>query len=294
MGEEIIVKEKETVKEIEDLLKNILPWSPLSIDRAVDNKLEQNPFLGGIYFFPIAEITVANDREDIPGLIRERFLNILAASYKSQNSIITVFKGEKDKLQVYIGFQLNTHSEINTTKPEVFQSIVEGVIPGSKTKLDRTIKLPDMISDKKYGGIISGIPIIKIEDEKQHFNIASVIRSLYGEEFVLAIISKPILPDELSQHFLNVLKARDICHQFAVQTKGSEGGGSQSEQKSITRTKGSTHSGAFIYSYSRQKSRCEQIGKSIEEHWGQTLTKEIQNGMAKELEQIADNYLIAY
>lgn len=318
MTEEIIVQDKEKVNEIESLLKNILPWSPLSIDKTIDNKLEQDPFLGGIYFFPISEITVANNREDIPELIRKRFLNILTASYKSQNSIVTVFKGEKGKLQIYIGFQLNTSNENTTAKPEVFQSIVEGVIPGSKTKLDKTINLPDMISSKKYGGIISGIPTIKIEDENQHFNIASVIRSLYGEEFVLAIISKPILPDELSQQFLNILNARDVCHQFAVQTKGLESGGSEGKQNSETITESKTLAEGFIaniiesakvlfnkdsthseegfwkgltYSYSKQKSECEQTGKSFEEHWGQSLNKEIQNGMAKELEQIADNYL---
>ncbi len=314
---EITVKEKETVEEIEKLLKNILPWSPLSIDKTMDNKLEQRPKLGEIYFFQISEITVANNKEDLPELIRKRFLNILTASYKSQNSIVTVFKGEKDKLRVYIGFQLNIHSEANTTKPEVFQSIVEGVIPGSKTKLDKTINLPAMILDKKYGGIISGIPTIKIEDEKQHFNIASVIRSLYGEEFVLAIISKPILSDELSQQFLNILNARDVCHQLAVQTEGSESGESRGEQNSemITENKtlaegtikhiyesakalfnkDSTHNEegfwGILYSYSNQKSTSEQKGENKEKHWGQSLTKEIQNGIAKELEQIADNYL---
>ncbi|MCZ7611863.1 MAG: DUF87 domain-containing protein [Ignavibacterium sp.] len=62
------------------------------------------------------------------------------------------------------------------------------------------------------------------------------------------------------------------------------------------RNKDSTHNeegfwAGLIYSYSKQKSGCEQTGKSFEEHWGQTLNKEIQDGMAKELEQISDNYL---
>lgn len=55
-------------------------------------------------------------------------------------------------------------------------------MPGEKIIFDSNVSFSSLIENLPKGGIITGIPSLKNDDEKQQFNLSSVVRSMYGRE----------------------------------------------------------------------------------------------------------------
>jgi hypothetical protein len=218
----------ERIETIKSTIKGLLPWFEINETSQVVEHTEKTPksYLGQFHLFPITELTISNDVEDVAKFINERYLNVLVASYKAGLTVMTAITGKKGKIQIYLGFLTDKDKD-----PYVFQKIIEGVLPGIKTQYKETLNLRQLIQNQEYGGIVSGIPTLKIDDERQKFNISSVIRSMYGENYTLVIISKPVEQSTAVQQFKEILDIRDSCHRIANQTRSIEGGGSNSDQK---------------------------------------------------------------
>ena len=152
---------EERIQIIEDALKVLLPWSEITEASQIAECTEESPvgYLRQFYLFPIAELTLSNEVDDVAKFINGRYLNVLASSYKAGLTVMTAFTGRKGKVQVYVGFLSDENKD-----PYVFQKIIEGVLPGIKTQLKETLKLEQLLQNQKYGGIVSGIPTLKIDD----------------------------------------------------------------------------------------------------------------------------------
>lgn len=317
----------ERIETIESALKGLLPWFEINEVSQIVEYTEEFPesYLGQFYLFPITELTLSNDLEDVAKFINERYLNVLAASYRAGLTVMTAITGTKGKIQVYLGFLTDRNKD-----PYVFQKIVEGVLPGVKIECRETLKLEQLLQNQKYGGIVSGIPTLKIDDERQKFNISSVVRSMYGENYTLVIISKPIEESISVKQFKRILDIRDNCHELSRQTKSSEKGSGESEGSSETHTNGSSKMSAgtrvagsigtvagtvagavaagplgagagaaiggglaMFISGGKYITESTTTGttKGTEKHWSESLSFEQQNGIALELEKIAENFI---
>lgn len=280
----------ERIETIESALKGLLPWFEINEASKIVKYTEEFPesYLGQFYLFPITELTISNDLKDVAKFINERYLNVLAASYRAGLTVMTAITGKKGKIQVYLGFLTDKNKD-----PYVFQKIVEGVLPGVKIECRETLKLEQLLQNQKYGGIVSGIPTLKIDDERQKFNISSVVRSMYGENYTLVMISKPIEESISVKQFKKILDIRDNCHRIVKQTRNIEGGGSKSKQRqsSETKTKGRFFSNILSF-YSRESiSTTNGTIDGEEKHWSESLSFEQQSGIALELEKIAENFI---
>lgn len=318
----------ERVETIESAIKGLLPWFEINKASQIAEYTKKTPesYLGQFHLFPITELTISNDVEDVAKFINERYLNVLVASYKADLTLMTAITGKKGKIQIYLGFLTDKDKD-----PYVFQKIIEGVLPGIKTQYKETLNLRQLIQNQEYGGIVSGIPTLKIDDERQKFNISSVIRSMYGENYTLVIISKPVEQPIAVQQFKKILDIRDSCHKLSKQEKSSEKGFAESEGGSETHTKGSskmsaktrvagsigTAGGAVLGTIAGggplgtgagaaiggglamfisggkyiTESTTTGTSKGTEKHWSESLSFEQQNGVALELEKISENFI---
>jgi hypothetical protein len=284
-----------SVDKLEQAIQTLIPWWSFSNENILKTLTEKSTitYLNRYYLFPLTEITANNDCEDIPKFINERYQTILSAANTSGISVAIIINSKNGKTSVYLGFMKEESSENN---PELFQSIINGILPGKKIKFKETVKITSLIDGFSYGGIITGVPILKKDDEKHRFNISSVVRSLYGKDYTLAIISKPVSEENKQQLFRKLIQIRDELHSLAKRTVGEERGTGSSI--SISGTKSIQPN--IIYSLlNRLLGTKEYISspgsegttESISKQQSQSLSIEQQNGSALVLEKIAEQHI---
>ncbi len=286
------------------IMQTLLPW--LVFDEQVSLNAQttddNTDYLGQFYLFPIAEISVANSIEDIAHYIQTKYQTVLAAAYSAQLSIATVICGEKGKISLMLGIKSNIQKA-----EQVFGSLVRGAFPGGNTHFDKTRTLDKLIKQQPHGGVITGLPSLKHEDEKQKFNIASVVRSMYGHEYTLMILAEPVLPAVMTKQLNQLLDFRDKSHAIAVQTANRQESKSVAYNEQTTEGKNSGHNiggsvnyyaavpmvsgvgGSITYSYAFGSSTSKAKGKTDTSGETLGLSYERQNGLAIELEKVADS-----
>jgi len=297
---DISLVEKRYIEAMIDAWKMLVPWwEDLSQREVLKNRTVEDPksYLDSFYLFSLNEVSVNADCEDIPQFIHERFQNILAAANQSNLSVVLILSSQNGAIKVYLGFK--NESDISD-KPDIFQSIANGIFPGKNIELAQAVSISSLAKGNKFGGIITGVPIVKKEDIKFQFNLSSVARSLYGKDYILAIISRPISDQKKLESFGKLIQIRDQMHVLAEQTIGSER--STGTSRSATETSG--HSvglsagigiptpyvmGGFGGSYSDNWSETET--GTYSENQSLSISVRQQNGFAMELEKIADQYL---
>lgn len=312
-----------------DKVNCLLPWWANQSNNILKQKTEGNTehYLNKFYLYPIHEICVNSNCDNIPKFINQRFQTLYAALSSLDISVALIIQSKGGKTELFIGLTSNREgSDIR----DHFSGLLNGILPGEKILYSETAKLSKMCEGYKFGGIVSGVPAITIDKETQRINLSSVIRSLYGRDYILAIISTPLNDQQKQIDLMELISIRDQLHQMAKQTVGYEKGYgtsiSQNEQYTIgsskTKSKNIGTSGGAIgaalglvgglpgatigfmlgstvnYSSSTSETTTESISKgftnTISQNLSQSLSIEQQNGIALELEKIADQYIQRY
>ena len=295
--------------------QKLVPWWSLSDRDVLNEQTEQNPksYLDSFYLFPLKEISVNSDCDDVPKFINERFQNILAAASHSKVSVALVISRKDGSSEVFLGFRNESTTD---NDPQLFESIVNGIMPGRKITLQETINISSLADGYHHGGMVTGVPTLNKDGNSLKLNLSSVARSLYGREYLLAIISRPITDLEKQNSFNELIQTRDRLHSLAKRTVGEEKGSGNSVSLSKTSTIGTSNSsghsvgvsagsgfptpfgfvgGGFTYSRNSSNTETESTSKgrtkTHSEQQSNSLSIEQQNGYALELEKIADQYI---
>ena len=75
------------------------------------------------------------------------------------------------------------------------QEVVESFIQGLLTGIELTPFVPNFTSrtdSAQEGGIVSAVPVVKIEDDKQQFDISTLMRSLNGQGLYCSLHCKAL------------------------------------------------------------------------------------------------------
>jgi len=275
------------VIQLEKDFKTLLPWwtnlnEKILLAEQTENSVKN--ILDTYYLFPIHGITVNNSIDDIPKLINERFQTLLSAIYSANIEVVTILKGEKGKINFFIGFKTVDGS---TLESDYYKSILSGIFPGEKIELHKQ-EFSKMITDMPFGGLITGIPALKDKDEKKYFNISTIVRSLYGKDYTLVIKSTPITYIAMQKQLQNLFDVKDRCHQLSKNTISK----ATNEQISTNETKNignSVNANAIFIGYSLNWGSSSSYGNTKGET--DTITFDQQNSIAIELEKITDHYI---
>lgn len=190
---------------------------------------------------------------------------------------------------------------------ELLKSIMEGLLDGVELK-PYTMKLSERKTASKEVGLISAIPSVKIEDEKQKFSLAAMMKSLNGQDYMVLFMSRPLSQKKISQTYGEVIQIKDQC--FAVSKRnvsrqqgtsksvGKTEGTTETSTHSTSKTKGTTFGLAFILSFNKSGSKTETDSYSTSSNYSKTITdavnqnegiaSDIQNGFALEMMDYAD------
>lgn len=243
-------------EKLNQIFSGVLPWvmkckdaATLLKDNTIQNAADVNEFLGGFYLFKIGEVSVSADDTKIAETIYKRQQAIITASYQMGYTLATVIAGGGGG---YVDIYMAVKGDSGDVA-EVFEHIVRGVYPGKgmiqKSELSTDRILHKHLKGKIFGGVITGIPAQKIDNEKQIFDLTSVIRSLNGQKYLLAVISRPVPKVDAANHIFSLLELKDQCHSLANrrigmdESLGNSVGDSHTSSEGIAKTIGTATGG---------------------------------------------------
>jgi len=316
------------IGDIEEAGRTLLPFLEVARGGPLTARVESAPLelLRGCYLFSVSGLVVPQEEHDLPRYVERRFLSVLSAAHRAGWTVLTAAVGSAHGVDVHLGFM--TASSASASEPYVFERILRGLLPGLRVRFVETATVESFLKGKPFGGIVAGVPTLKIDNERQRFSLPAIIRSLHGEDYVLLMVSRPIRDDELARQLRAVWTVKDTCHRLARSTHVVEAGGGSSHQEATTHgtseTEGTSETagggaaatpgggavatpglwGAVVVflknflnvprqrssSKSTTNSTSTTITDGTESHWSASLESEEQNSVAIELERLAERY----
>lgn len=265
--------------EIKEALRDLLPFLEAYQGDSLLSHVEAAPIglLRRFYLFEFSSAILPDSIDDTQRFIEQRYRGVLSASHRAGWTVLTAAVGSESGVSLHLGFL--TESTTGESSPYVFERRLRGMLPGLDHRFEEKTTVESFLADKNYGGIIAGIPTLKIDDERQHFSLPAVLRGMHGENYALMLVSRPIFGPQLGEQLHAVWEVRDKCHELARSTRQSQDG------HSVTTTT-QPHVG------SRLKSLIVGGRITDSEHISQSesVSKDEQNSELIELERLAEHH----
>ena len=281
-------------------VRTLLPFLDMPVDGSILARVEAAPLeiLRRFFLFSVSGLVVPQEEQDVPRFVERRFQSVLSAAHRAGWTVLTAVVGTPSGVSIRLGFM--TDSVSKDDDPKVFERILRGLLPGLGVTFDNVeTTIESFLYDKKYGGLVAGIPVLKIDDERQRFSLPSVIRSMHGESYSVLILSSPVANQKMAEQLRFVLQVRDECHKAGRRSRGKENGGGENwhhdKGKSNSTSFSSTEGASLILvnlseTEQRQNGETVTTGRGGEKHWSESLTEEEQNSVALELERLAERH----
>ncbi len=304
--------QEDGARELNAIFSDLLPWTIASTDtdtlreNVMRGRGDIERFLDSLYLFRVGEISVSADAQDVADLIYKRQQAAIVAAAQAGYTLTTIISGDGGgTVDIFLG--VRGEEDVK----DVFREQLQGVYPGKGIESDRE-RIVNRLKEQKHGGVLTGIPTQKIDKKKQTFDLSSVIRSMNGQEFLLAIVSRPVAKYETAQQLHELMNRKDQCHALANRQIGLEESAGINQSHAVQETEGESRSHGFNvgmtglmglmglmllpsvgYSYNKTKfsSRSETDSVGWSENVGRSLSYEQQNTLARELESIADKLI---
>lgn len=304
-----VADQEEGAQELNAIFSDLLPWTIEATDadtlrkNTMQDSGDIERFLDSLYLFRVGEISVSADAQDVADLIYKRQQAAIVAASQAGYTLTTIISGDGGgTVDIFLG--VRGEGDVK----EVFREQLQGVYPGKGIEFVEEADIKNTLEAQAHGGVLTGIPTQKIDEEKQTFDLSSVIRSMNGQEFLLAIVSRPVAKYKTAQQLHELMNLKDRCHALANRQIGLEESAGRNQSRAVQEAKGysesATNSPNILATIWRglvggvssrteteflSYSETDTVGWS--ENLGRSLSYEQQNTLAMELESIADKLI---
>lgn len=260
--------------------------------------------LDAVTFFKIKSYFTESE-EELQHYLNEKMTKFYTAMHAVNKPIIYGVISYAGSTNLVVGIyteNLNTNT---------IESIMRGLLDGVELEPycpSYTKREVDNLSS----GFISGIPSLKLGEERQTFDISSVMRSLNGQNYSLLFVSRPVNNELLSDVYTKIIQVKDACYSVSKRNISRQYGENHSigestgntmthsKSSSSTKTKGGSIGIGFIVNLNRNGSTSDAESESTSSSisFNQTITdtinhsagesQDIQNGFALEMIEYAD------
>ena len=225
LEEQEVLDQEKGAEELNAIFSDLLPWAiepkddaTLLRENTIQNRDDIERFLDSLFLFHVGEISVSADAQDVADLIYKRHQAAIIAAYQSGYTLTTIISGSGGTVDIFLA--VSGEADVK----DVFREQLQGVYPGKGIQFENEYReriIKNRLQEKTHGGILTGIPTQKIDEEKQTFDLSSVIRSMNGHEFLLAIVSRPVTKREAAQQLHELMELKDRCHALAIRNIGA-------------------------------------------------------------------------
>lgn len=264
-------------EQAENFIQCVAPY--LTLDQGeIQGYLDRNSnsLIDSMYFFRLNSCTTENV-EDLADYLKGKMGKLFTAIHSLNMPVVYGVICNEGETNLVVGVQ-----------GKIAENVIKPLMEGLLTGIELTPYVPKLFSQERHatkGGVLSAVPIVKVDDDKQNFDISVLMRSMIGQDYIVLFVAKPYSLEWVQDTYAQVLNIRDKC--FAVSKKNI------ARQKSTSRATGeseaetSSHTfSAILYSYSRTKSITRNITDTIGD--SETTSSDIQNGIALEMIQYCD------
>lgn len=264
--------------------------------------------LQSMTFFRINSYT-ADNVEKVFENVNEQFEKLLTALHAIDIPIAYGIISRNGITHLVLGVYSRDDVDAVTT-------ITRGMLSG----IDMQEISPDFspcISSSISHGLLTGVPSLYVNGQKQRFSLASIMRSLNGQNYTLLFIAKPVGRETVSQNISELISVKDRAFAVSKRTISRSSSHSESTTESKSKTETETESettpnlknfgvravvskighvagislydmvGSRSYSTGVSQSISQAVAKAITD--GETISGDIQNSFALELMNYADN-----
>lgn len=161
--------------------------------------------LQSMTFFRIDSCT-ADNVEKVFDNVNERFEKLLTALYSIDIPIAYGVVSRDGVTNLVLG--VYSGSDVKSVK-----TIMQGMLSGIDMK-EIVLDFSPGTSNNINHGILAGVPSLYVKERKQTFSLASIMRSLNGQNYTLLFIAKPVSQDVILQNLSELISVRDEA--FAV------------------------------------------------------------------------------
>jgi hypothetical protein len=157
--------------------------------------------------------------------LSKRHQTLITAAYQSELCVSTLVLGDGGgALSIYLAVSGPDNAK------DIFRHQLQGIYAGKGIELvseqGKGSLIVKALERKRFGGVVAGIPPVKLDGDRQYFDLTSVIRSMHGEPFVLMTVAKPVPKQRAAQQIIELMRIKDKCHSLVkctlMQSEASE------------------------------------------------------------------------
>ena len=170
----------------------------MTIDTSIEKLVNHNTdaLLRGKSFFRIKSCTVEKF-DDVFQFINTRISKFFTAIYPLNTTVIYGIISRNGKTDIVLA--------VDYDKKDVVYPIIAGLLTGIDIEEDKRYTFERKEGDETFGGFISAVPIIKIDDEKQELDFSTLMKCLNGKDYNFFVCAKPRYDgDKIYTDILNV------------------------------------------------------------------------------------------
>lgn len=202
--------------------------APQNVSELINERSAE--YLDSLTFFRLNNCTIEKI-EDLADYLNEKIGRLFVALHTLNRPIIYGVVSRGGNASIIIGVETQTDETI-------IKSMLMGLLVGIEIE-SCSFNFSTRIGADGKGGFISAVPVLKIDDDKQKFELSTVMRSLNGEDYTVLFYAKPISEKTAQDKYSSVLKIRDICASVSKRNISNQ----ESINDSKTSTKSTTRRG---------------------------------------------------
>lgn len=271
------------------LIQAVSPY--LSISQvSIRDHLDKNSaqIVDGMRFFRLSSCTT-EQVDDLAAFLNEKMDKLFTAIHSLGVPIAYGVVSYEGKTNLVLGVG-------SKDAKEVIESFVKGLLTGIEL-IPYATNFTSRNTSAQKGGIVSAVPIVRIDDEKQKFDISTLMRSLNGQDYTVLCIAKPYSLEQVQKKYSEIVNIRDKC--FAVSKKNLARQINESDTNTITNTKSKSFNfgsmagviiGPVMLGSNAGSSFSKSVSESVAKTIGtsNTVSHDVQNGFALELMEYCD------
>lgn len=159
-------------------------------------------YLNSMTFFRLKSCTTENV-DDLAAYLNQKIEKLFIAIHSINRPIVYGVVSREGEANIVIGVETQND-----------KTIIESMLKGLLLGVEVEPYLPNFsVRDGKsgHGGFISAIPVLKVDDEKQKFDLSTLMRSLNGYDYTVLFYATPISTEDVQDKYSAVLQIRDTC-----------------------------------------------------------------------------------
>ena len=222
--------------------RNVFP-SLLISEEQLPGHLDKSPdgLLSAFRFINIQNLVVG-DKEELEKHLSEKMSRLFTALHPLGAPVLWGVISYNGKARLVAGIQNKEHEG-------VLRSVLDGMLTGSE--LDEFS--PEFSSmNNPFGGVISSVPVPKVDDEKQFADLSSLMRCMSGKDYAVLFVAQPYSSAQTGSLFSEIIDVRDkcaaLCKRNISRQRSQSRTVSESETKSTSESKSKSVSGSLSIS----------------------------------------------